>query len=195
MDNKELLSKIEDYVRSCMENGEPGHDFLHIQRVRKMALCIGETVPCDLLLVEALALLHDIEDPKVNKGHSVKEFLDTLEIEEELRGKILSILPFLSFSKYPLLPEGFDIEAKIVSDADRLDAIGALGVARAFSYGGSKGRRMYGEEKSTIDHFEEKLLRLDKFLYTDKAREIAKGRMEFLRGFYQEFLKEVEEDY
>lgn len=193
MDKETLLHKVEDYVRDCMEETEPGHDYLHILRVRKMALRLGTTADCDILLVELLALLHDIEDPKLNKGYSVRCALESFDMDASLRESILQILPYLSFSKYPVLPDDFPIEGKIVSDADRLDAIGAIGVARAFSYGGSKNRRMYGRDQSTINHFDEKLLRLDKYLYLEESKRIAKSRMEFLRAFYDEFLSEIGE--
>lgn len=193
MEKGTLLLRVESYVRDCMEETEPGHDYLHILRVRRMALRLGATVDCDILLVELLALLHDIEDPKLNKGHSVRCALESFDMDASLRESILQILPYLSFSKYPVLPDDFPIEGKIVSDADRLDAIGAIGVARAFSYGGNKNRRMYGQNQSTINHFDEKLLRLDKYLYIEESKRIAKSRMEFLRTFYDEFLSEIDE--
>ncbi|MCR4562536.1 MAG: HD domain-containing protein [Bacilli bacterium] len=194
MDKVTLLKITEDYVRSLFINKEPGHDFLHIQRVRKLALKIGNSVQNDTFLVEMVALLHDVEDHKLEDGHKVKDFLDTIDIEESHKEKILFILPRLSFSKYPLLPNDFPIEGKIVSDADRLDAIGAIGVARAFSYGGNRNRRMYGSEDSSIKHFDEKLLILDQYFYLDETKRIAEKRMEFLKEFYKEFIDEINEE-
>ena len=191
MDKKEIIKQTEEYVKNIMVDKEPGHDFLHIQRVRKMALFIAKSLQSDVFLVEMLSLLHDIEDHKFENNDSVEDILNRLNIDEDYKEKILYILPHLSFSKYPRLDDSFLIEGKIVSDADRLDAIGAIGIARAFSYGGSKNRRMYGRDDSTIKHFDEKLLILDQYLYFDISKEIAKRRMAILGEFYSEFLEEI----
>ena len=193
MENDKTLKLVEYYSESCSVNNDPGHDFLHVKRVRSLALKIASTLECDLFLVELLSLLHDIEDKKLNTGHKVKDFLDNIDIEESYKEKLLYILPYMSFSKYPRLPEDFPIEGKIIQDADRLDAMGAIGIARAFSFGGNHQRKMYGSEDSTIKHFEEKLLILDQYLYFDKSKEIAKNRMESAKAFYEEFLKEIKE--
>lgn len=186
MIKEDIIRKAEEFVKSCSINNEPGHDFSHIQRVRKLAIYLANTCKCDIFLVELLSLLHDVEDKKLNSGHSISSFLDTLNIDSDIKEKILYIIPHLSFSKYPTLPDDFPIEGKIVSDADRLDAIGAIGVARAFSYGGSH-QRSFDE---TLKHFDEKLLVLDQYLYLDKSKEIALKRVEFLKDYYQEFIKE-----
>ena len=189
--DKTIIKLTEDYVKNIFIDQEPGHDYLHIERVRKMALLISQSVESDLFLVEMLALLHDVEDHKLNHTYKVKDFLDSVDISREYKDKILSILPYMSFSKYPHLDESFPIEGKIVIDADRLDAIGAIGIARAFSYGGYKNRRMYGDKESTVHHFEEKLLILDKTLYLEESKRIAEKRMKFLKEFYEEFLLET----
>lgn len=194
MDQKRILEITEEYAKECSENNEPGHDFLHIQRVRKMALKLAKTVQNDHFLVEMLAFLHDIEDRKLANGNSVKSFLEEIKIDKEYKEKILYILPFLSFSKYPKLPDDFPIEGKIIQDADRLDAIGAIGVARAFSYGGANHRLMYGSGDSTIKHFDEKLLILDQYLNLDESKKIAKQRMKYIKDFYNEFLEEVNDE-
>ena len=188
---KDLIAQVEEYVKGCSKDNEPGHNFSHILRVRKMALELADTVECDSLLVDLLALLHDVEDHKASKRNKISDFLHGIDIEEELKEKILYIIPFLSFSKYPSLSDDFPIEGKIVSDADRLDAIGAIGIARAFSYGGANKREMYGSDNSTIRHFDEKLLKLDQYLYLDKSKEIAKKRMKVLKEFYDEFISET----
>lgn len=188
---KDLITRVEEYVKECSKENEPGHDFSHILRVRKMALELADIVECDSLLVNLLALLHDVEDHKAAKKNKISDFLHGIDIKEELKEKILYIIPFLSFSKYPSLSNDFPIEGKIVSDADRLDAIGAIGIARAFSYGGANKREMYGSDNSTIRHFDEKLLKLDQYLYLDKSKEIAKKRMKVLKEFYDEFISEI----
>ena len=187
MVKEEILEIVESFAKSCSKDNEPGHDFSHILRVRKMAKELANDVNCDAFLVELLALLHDVEDYKLNSKHHISEFLNTIDIEESLKEKVLYIIPHLSFSKYPTLPDDFPIEGKIVSDADRLDAIGAIGVARAFSYGGSHHR----DFKETLKHFDEKLLILDRYLYLNKSKEIARKRMEFLKEFYKEINQEL----
>ena len=191
MNKKRIILLTEEYVKKCLENKEPGHDFLHVQRVRKTALKLGKHVGSDLFLVEILSLLHDIEDHKFEDNNVVKDYLDSIKIDDDYKEKILFILPHLSFSKYPKLPDDFPIEGKIIQDADRLDALGAIGVARAFSYGGYKNRRMHGQDDSTIKHFDEKLLLLDQYLYFDETKKIAKRRIKYLKDFYNEFLKEI----
>ncbi len=190
MEDKNIFL-AEQYAKRCAENNEPGHDFLHIQRVTKMALYLAKTVTCDAYLVHLLALLHDVEDHKFNNGNKVKDFLDTIDLDKKYKERVLFILPYMSFSKFRTLPEDFPIEGKIIQDADRLDAIGAIGIARAFSYGGSNNRPMYGSDNSTIKHFDEKLLLIDKYLYLDESKRIAKDRMEFINDFYKEFLEET----
>ena len=183
MVKEEILKQTEEFAKECSKTNEPGHDFNHIQRVRKIAIFLANDCKLGTFFVEMLALLHDVEDKKLSSGHTVKEFLDTLDIIDSAKEKLLYILPYLSFSKYPTLPEHFPLIGKIVSDADRLDAIGAVGIARAFSYGGSHNRSF----EETLIHFDEKLLVLDQYLYLEKSKELAKKRMEFLKEFYEQF--------
>lgn len=180
------MDKIKQILKSYYDFQEPGHDFNHVLRVEKLALEIAKSVECDTLLVNYLALFHDINDHKFESKISMISLLEKCEINKEYQKKILDIVPYLSFSKYPLLSDDFPIEGKIVSDADRIDALGAIGVARAFSYGGSKNRSF----DETIKHFEEKLLKLDQYLYLDASKDIAKDRMVFLKQFYNQFKKE-----
>ncbi len=187
MVREEIIKRVEEYVESCSKNNEPGHDFSHIQRVRKIAINIANSLNIDTFLVELIALLHDIEDHKLNSNSKVSDFLSKIDLEQELKDSILYILPYLSFSKYPTLPDDFPIEGKVVSDADRLDAIGAVGIARAFSYGASHHRSF----KDTLKHFDEKLLVLDQYLYFEKSKELAKERMKFLEEFYEELKSEL----
>ena len=186
MVKEEILKKTEEFAKECSKNNEPGHDFNHIQRVRKLAIYLANDCKIDTFFVEMLALLHDVEDKKLSSGKTVKEFLDSVDILDSAKEKLLYILPYLSVSKYPTLPEHFPLIGKIVSDADRLDAIGAIGIARAFSYGGSHHRSF----EDTLKHFDEKLLVLDQYLYLAKSKEIAEKRMKILREFYEEFIRE-----
>ena len=136
-------------------------------------------------------MLHDVEDYKLDSKYKISDFLQVIDLDETYKERVSYIVSHLSFSKYPRLDEDFPIEGKIVSDADRLDAIGAIGIARAFSYGGAHQRKMYGSEDSTIKHFDNKLLKLDQYLYLEQSKEIARERMKILRDFYSEFLKET----
>ena len=188
MVKEKILKKTEEFAKECSKNNEPGHDFNHIQRVRKIAIFLAKDCKIDTFFVEMLALLHDVEDKKLSSVHTVKEFLDTLDIIDSAKETLLYILPYLSFSKYPTLPEHFPLIGKIVSDADRLDAIGAVGIARAFSYGGSHNRSF----EETLKHFDEKLLVLDQYLYLEKSKELAIKRMKFLKEFYKEFNEELD---
>ena len=190
--NKEKIIKIvNEEVKHISSLNEPGHDYLHIKRVVDMSLYLATFYECDTFLIHLLALLHDVEDSKLNSNIKVVDILNKTDITGEYKEKIIYMLPFISFSKHPRLESNFPIEGKIVQDADRLDAIGAIGIARAFSYGGAHHRLMYGSNDSTIKHFDDKLLILDQYLNTDKAKEIAKDRMKLLKDFYQEFIKET----
>lgn len=191
MNREEILEKTAEFAFSSCSSFDPGHDKDHLLRVKRLSLEIASSYFCDTFLVEMLAYLHDVEDDKFESHSKVGDFLSHLDIEEEIKTKILSLLPFMSFHKYPTLPRDFPIEGKIVVDADRLDALGAVGVARAFSYGGSKGRKMYGASDSTLAHFEEKLLHLDQYLHLDASKEMAKERMDYLKSFYARFKEEI----
>ena len=181
------LELIKNFAKECSKDNEPGHDFNHVLRVHDLALAIASDIKCDIELVEIIAYLHDVEDHKFENKYNLKDFLNTLNISNEYKEKIIYIINHLSFSKYPKLDDDFPVEGKIVSDADRIDAIGAIGIARAFSYGGSKNRSF----KETIKHFDEKLLVLDQYLYYSKSKKIAKKRMKILKQFYDELLIEL----
>ena len=178
---------IKDFARECSKDNEPGHDFNHVLRVRNLALAIASDIKCNIELVEVVAYLHDVNDHKFESKHNLRDFLDSINISNEYKEKTIYIVNHLSFSKYPKLDDDFPVEGKIVSDADRIDAIGAIGIARAFSYGGSKNRSF----EETLKHFDEKLLILDHFLYFSKSKKIAKKRMKILKTFYDELKIEL----
>lgn len=188
---EDVINQIEEFVRECSLDNEPGHDYSHIERVRKLAKYISSNVTSDPFLVDIIALLHDVNDHKLNNDFQVNEFINKLTIDEHLKKQIIDILPYLSFSKYPVLPNDFPIVGKIVSDADRLDAMGAIGIARAFSYGGNKNRSF----EKTIKHFDDKLLKLDSYLYFDISKKIAKNRISILQEFFEEFNKEIKGEF
>lgn len=209
---KQILEQTERFVRSELGEDATGHDWFHIERVRRNALHISNQEKIgDPFIIEMAALLHDIPDEKLNESvvhgkAKLESFFQMVKVPEEAKKHIIEIIESISYKggrKTDLLT----VEAKIVQDADRLDAIGAIGIARAFAYGGKKGQPIYDpniqirEEMSlqeyrngkstSIHHFYEKLLKLQDLLNTDTARKLAASRQQmmvlFLEQFYQEW--------
>lgn len=210
MEDQENILKIEDWVKQKSLNETTGHDWYHLKRVANLAKDLLKYEEADEFIVIAAALLHDLADDKlvenVDKAmEQIEMFLLQLDVSEDRVATIMDIIKTISFKGghgEPLTT----IEAKIVQDADRLDALGAIGIARTFQYGGAKGQAMYdptmsvreemsAEEyrqgKSTsINHFYEKLLLLKDYLNTDRAVQLAKEREDFMRLFLKQFYKE-----
>jgi len=205
----EVLKQTGEYVRALFENEGTGHDWWHIHRVRNIALKIAETEGGNRFIIEMSALLHDVDDWKISNGENVSrttEWLKNIKMPQSETEKILENIDQVSFKGAGVKNTAVTIEAKIVQDADRLDAIGAIGIARTFAYGGSKGRPIYvpGTEPEihdnfesykkttapTINHFYEKLLLLKNRLNTATAIEIAKNRHTFMETFLEQFFKE-----
>jgi uncharacterized protein len=209
----QIIEKTEAFVRNELGEDVTGHDWYHVDRVRKNALHIcKEEKQGDPFIIEMAALLHDIPDEKLNesieKGRAkLDSFLQSITLSSEEQSHILQIIQSISYkggSKTDLE----SVEAKIVQDADRLDAIGAIGIARAFAYGGKKGQQIYDpniqvrekmslEEyrkgKSTsIHHFYEKLLKLKDLLNTDAAKSMAESRHQMMGLFLEQFFQEWE---
>ena len=207
---KQALRATEEYVQEVFSDEGSGHDWWHIHRVRKMALRIAETEGGNLFIIEMAALLHDIDDWKLNAETSskVSVWLKKLKINHLQSLHILEIINQVSFKGAGVENRATTIEAKIVQDADRLDAIGAIGIARAFAYGGHKNRLLHipdstpefhtdfesykKNQSSTVNHFYEKLLLLKNSLNTETAIEIAKNRHIFMEEFLQQFFAEWE---
>lgn len=209
--NQEHILKTEEFVKQELGEDSTGHDWHHIERVRKNALYIMEK-ECrgDRFIIEMSALLHDIPDEKLNPSvdagqKKLAAFLESLELDEEVTYKITEIISSISFKggkKIGLT----SVEAEIVQDADRLDAIGAIGIARTFAYGGKKGQALYDPEievrdvmseeeyrkgkSSSVHHFYEKLLKLKERLNTHTAKEMAEKRHQFMERFLEEFYNE-----
>ncbi|MBU8731539.1 MULTISPECIES: HD domain-containing protein [Cytobacillus] len=201
----------EKFVRDTLGEDSTGHDWHHIERVRKNALYIAKKEQAgDPFLIEMAALLHDIPDAKLNTSREAGErklsdFLQEIEIAEEASSSIKTIIDSVSF-KGGNNKKVLSVEAKIVQDADRLDAIGAVGIARAFAYGGKKGqpihdpgleiRKVMTEDEyrngksSSINHFYEKLLKLRDLLNTDTAREMAEERHQIMEKYLHQFFIE-----
>jgi uncharacterized protein len=204
--------KIETIVKGHFSEDPTGHDWHHIDRVRNMALLIQENEGGDKEIVEIAALLHDISDHKLNggvlndNGRASKEILESIDYPSERMEKVIAIVDAVSFKGAGLEDTDGSIELSIVRDADRLDAIGAIGIARAFAYGGHKNRPIYepsissefhekfesyaNSKSHTINHFHEKLLLLKNRLRTPTARKIGEHRHKFMEEFLKEFLND-----
>ena len=188
MQNKMIRETIE-YVRTLFRGNSDGHGFDHTMRVYRTAMEIADSEPeCDRLVVALAALLHDADDHKLfetKDNANARAFLDSQNIDEATLLRVCMAVNSVSFSrnrdKCPELLEG-----KIVQDADRLDAIGAIGIARTFAYGGKHGRSL----DSSIGHFYEKLLLLKGMMHTEKAKEMAEERHAFMEEFLEEWEKE-----
>ena len=188
MQNKIIKEAIE-YVRALFRGNSDGHDFDHTMRVYHTAMKIADSEPhCNRQVVALAALLHDADDYKLfetKNNANARAFLNSQNIDEATAIQICTAINSVSFSKNKgRCPEL--LEGKIVQDADRLDAIGAIGIARTFAYGGKHGRTL----DSSIDHFHEKLLLLKAMMHTGKAKEMAEERHAFMESFLQEWEKE-----
>lgn len=215
MDKQQMIKRTRAYVKETLKGAEGGHDWFHIERVYHNALLIAKGEEVNLFIVELGALLHDIADSKFHDGNELigpqkaTAFLRSLEIDEGIVEHIVKIIDNISF-KSSLDHQGaqkFDSpEFRVVQDADRLDAIGAIGIARAFNYGGFKNRSMYDPDilpnleqdketykKSkapTINHFYEKLLLLKDQMNTPTGKRIAEKRHVFMEQFLKQFYEE-----
>ena len=191
--NDQLIQNAKDYIKDLFSGNSDGHDLDHSLRVYSNAVAIAETEPsCDIEAVALASLLHDADDHKLfdTKGNSnAVSFLRSQDVDDAKIEFIVSIINSVSFSKNGCkAPDS--LEGKIVQDADRLDAMGAVGIARTFAYGGKHGRPLEGG----IDHFHEKLLLLKDGLNTAKAREMAVPRHAFLEEFIKHFNDETGKD-
>ncbi len=186
------------FVEKWMTHEFSGHDFHHVMRVYETALYLSKDEDVDEFIVHMAALLHDVDDPKLKKPHikikKVSDFLNSIKLPEDRINQITEIIDNMSYSAHLRGQKVTTLEGKIVQDADRLDAIGAIGIARAFAYGGHKNRMMYQydtDDDSTIAHFYQKLLKLPKLMNTPKAKQLAKTKMKtmkaFLKAFHTEF--------
>ena len=201
-----------NFVKEKLEGAEAGHDWFHIERVWKLSKKIAEKEGGNLEVIELSALLHDIADPKFHNGDETlalkisKDFLEEIHVNAKLIEQVLFVIKNISFKNRAEAPENPPLELQIVQDADRLDAIGAIGIARTFNFGGFKNNLMYHPEikpnlgmnkeeykksnGTTINHFYEKLLLLKDLMNTETAKRIASERHGFMLQFLDEFYKE-----
>ena len=209
-DYQRIIPILESRVRAQMQADSTGHDWWHVDRVRRTALSICEAEGGDRDRVELIALLHDVDDWKLKDqteiGCIAYDWLVELGVSAEDGEDICSIIDRISFKGSGVAEEMTSLEGQIVQDADRLDAIGAIGIARCFAYGGAKGRAIFDPElppvqhqtfaeyqaKSgpSLNHFHEKLLHLKDRLNTSAARAMARERHAFLEQFLAQFQRE-----
>lgn len=214
MENTALITKTITFVKEKLKDAEGGHDWFHIERVYKNALLIAQSENCDQTTVQLGALLHDIADSKFHNGDesigpkTARLFLESENVAEETIFQVVKIIENISFKGGNFEKKFSSIELDIVQDADRLDAIGAIGIARAFNYGGFKNRALHDPEiapntsmtkeeykKSTaptINHFYEKLLLLKDKMNTETGKKIARERHIFMETFLAQFYAEWE---
>ncbi len=207
-----LIQKTVEFVKMKLEGAEAGHDFFHISRVWKLSLKIARAENCNLEVVQLGALLHDIADPKFHQGDEnlalkiAREFLESEDVSTEIIDKVVFLIKNISFKNRGEMHGEMPIELQIVQDADRLDAIGAIGIARTFNFGGFKNNLIYHPDISpaqnqtkeeykksagtTINHFYEKLLLLKDLMNTETARKMAEERHDFMLNFLDQFYRE-----
>ncbi|MBS1572824.1 MAG: HD domain-containing protein [Bacteroidetes bacterium] len=206
------ISQTIDFVKNELQNAEAGHDWFHIERVWKLSKIIANTEKCNTVVVELAALLHDIAEPKFHNGDETlalsisRNFLEKIKVPNDIIVQVLYIIENISFKNKSITPENHSVELQIVQDADRLDALGAIGIARTFHFGGYRNNLIYHPEiapnlqmtkdeykksnGTTINHFYEKLLLLKDLMNTQKGKAMAEQRHQYLQGFLQQFLDE-----
>lgn len=207
-----LIDKTISFVKEQLKDAEGGHDWFHIERVYKNSLLIAKEEACDLTVVQLGALLHDIADSKFHDGdetvgpRTARTFLESENVSEETIQHVINIIENISFKGGNFEKKFNSKELEIVQDADRLDAIGAIGIARCFNYGGFKNRALYNPEiapnlnmskeeykksdSPTLNHFYEKLLLLKDKMNTPTGKKIAEARHQYMEDFLSQFYAE-----
>lgn len=209
-----LISNTINFVKQTLSGAEAGHDWFHAERVWKNTRAIAQKESCHVLVAELAALLHDIADAKFHNGDEEKgpamarKFLTDQNVEEEIIEQVVNIIRNISFAGGNTAKEFHSLELAVVQDADRLDALGAIGIARTFHYGGHRNRLLYDPEikpnmhmdketyrnstAPTINHFYEKLLLLKDRMNTETGKKMAKERHDYMIGFLEQFYREWE---
>ncbi|MED5018904.1 HD domain-containing protein [Paenibacillus chibensis] len=208
-EHHELIHQAERFVQQELSGEASGHDWWHIERVRNNALVIAAKEHADVVVCELAALLHDIADEKLNKSKEagldkVRGWLRDHTDDQELTGRVMEIISTMSYNGGNN-PPMTTLEGQVVQDADRLDALGAIGIARTFAYSGAKGRIIHdpglsdeaqaqedyrSNHKTAIYHFYEKLLKLKDLMNTPYARELAEQRHAFMEQYLEQFYSE-----
>lgn len=212
MEQSNIISAAEDYIRKIHLDDSSGHDYWHIKRVESLAVKLAHAENADVFLCRLSALLHDVDDYKTGGDEEnlpvAKKLLNEQKISKDIHQRVLSIIRQVSFKGARVVNQPLSIEAMCVQDADRLDAIGAIGIARTFAFGGKSQRSIYdpgikpvcnssyseykNNNSPTVNHFYEKLLLLKDRMNTDKARQIAVKRHQFMEEFLRQFYLEWE---
>lgn len=204
--NQAPLDKLLVFVKERFSGDSSGHDYFHTLRVYKMALALQKQEGGDEEIITYASLLHDVDDHKLfPDGHAAKDYLEGEGFAPEKVERILKIIGDVSYKGNDSVSPN-TIEGQIVQDADRLDAIGAIGIARAFAYGGSKhrvmhdpdikpkldmnGKETFAHEGTSVNHFYEKLLKLKGMMNTKTAKKIAEGRSKYMEDYLEEFFAE-----
>lgn len=212
MNQKEIISKVENDVKNRCEKDCTGHDWWHIWRVYQNAMLINKEEKADEFVITMIALLHDLYDHKFFAGNAEEKLiqhLKDLNVYDSMDKRDIENIVYscanLGFSSNLVEKKELSLEGKIVQDADRLDGIGAIGIARVFTYGGKKGRMMYDPNdkeviseqeyqkkgsRTSISHFYDKMLKLKDLMNTNTAKMIAQERYQYLEDFLEEFFKE-----
>ncbi len=207
-----LIENTIAFVKETLYNAEGGHDWFHIERVYRNSLLIAKSEKVDQTIVQLGALLHDIADSKFHDGDETigpkvaRAFLESQDVDQQIIDHVIHIIENISFKGGKAQRTFNSLELDVVQDADRLDALGAVGIARTFNYGGFKNRAIYDPsispnldmtkeeyKKSTapsINHFYEKLLLLKDRMNTETGRELADERHRYMEGFLEQFYKE-----
>ena len=210
--NPDLIQQTIEFVKQKLQHAEAGHDWFHIERVYKNSLHIANSEKCNLQVVQLGALLHDIADSKFYNGDETigpkvaRDFLELQQVAESIIQQVVFIIENISFKGGNFKKNTPTIELQIVQDADRLDAIGAIGIARTFNYGGFKNRQLYNpavapnlkmtkeeyknNEAPTINHFYEKLLLLKDKMNTSTGKKLAQQRHDYMEVFLTQFFIE-----
>ncbi|CAM3961403.1 MULTISPECIES: HD domain-containing protein [Flavobacterium] len=210
----QLIDTTIHFVKEKLQNAEGGHDWFHIERVYKNALLIAKDEECNLEIVKLGALLHDIADSKFHDGDETvgpkiaTTFLESQNVDKNTINHVIAIIENISFKGGNFDKKFASKELDIVQDADRLDALGAIGIARTFNYGGFKDRALYNpniqpqlnmskeeyknSDAPTLNHFYEKLLLLKDKMNTETGKKIAKDRHIFMEKFLSQFYAEWE---
>jgi uncharacterized protein len=207
-----VINKTLDFTKETLYGESSGHDYWHVYRVWTNAKALAQSENCNTYIVELGALLHDIADHKFYGGdltvgpRVAKEFLEKLQVDEEVISAVCEIIATISFKGAKVESKMSTVEGMIVQDADRLDAIGAIGIARTFAYGGHKGHEMYNpaikpqlhdsfeayshSKGTTVNHFYEKLLLLKDLMNTESAKVEAEKRHKYMEDFLNQFYTE-----